>query len=143
MVKNVFLLENLSRLNAAAKWLLEEVGEYRIIAFYGELGAGKTTFIRELCRLMGVRQEVTSPTFSIVNEYSGENNQSIYHFDFYRFNRPEEALDIGFEDYITSEFPCLMEWPEKIEAFLPPETLRVYIDVTENNSRTISLVFPA
>ena len=138
-----FQLRDLSHLKHAAKWFIETAGKHSIIAFYGDLGSGKTTFIQELCKQWGVEQEVTSPTFALVNEYSSSNALTIYHFDFYRLDQPEEALDIGLEDYLSSGNICCMEWPEKIEPFLPPETLRVYIDVLADKSRLISLVFPA
>ena len=142
MLSPSFKLGDLSHLNQAAKWFFEHVGNYTIIALYGDLGAGKTTFIQELCRQMGVTQRVTSPTFALVNEYTASNAQIIYHFDFYRFDQPEEALDIGFEDYVSSGHLCFIEWPEKIESYLPPDTLSLYIDVQEDKTRMISLVFP-
>jgi len=119
---------DLSSLNDSIPWFFNAVGENTVVAFYGELGAGKTTLIQALCRHLGVKQEVTSPTFAIVNEYSGSDSRIIYHFDFYRLDNPEEVLDIGFEDYISSGDLCLMEWPEKIESYLPPETIRLYIE---------------
>ena len=138
-----FKLRDLSHLQQAAKWFFESADKYSSIAFYGELGAGKTTFIKELCKQMGVKQEVTSPTFAIVNEYATSNHRIIYHFDFYRLDQPEEVLDIGFEDYLSSGNICFMEWPEKIEPYLPPDTLRVFISVLADKSRSLKLVFPA
>lgn len=143
MLNPSFKLGDLSHLNLAAKWFFELAGRYTIIALYGELGAGKTTFIQELCGQIGVTQRVTSPTFALVNEYTASNTQIIYHFDFYRLDQPEEVLDIGFEDYVSSGHLCFIEWPEKIESYLPPDTLRLYIDVQEDKSRLIRLVFPA
>ncbi|MBQ9190459.1 MAG: tRNA (adenosine(37)-N6)-threonylcarbamoyltransferase complex ATPase subunit type 1 TsaE [Bacteroidaceae bacterium] len=116
----------------------------RIFAFYGKMGAGKTTFITAVCRELGVTEPVTSPTFAIVNEYQssptgGLQGTSIYHFDFYRIRRPEEAYDIGFEDYLDSGVPCFIEWPELIEDLLPADTVRVTIDEDpETHQRTIS-----
>ncbi len=127
----------------AAKWFFKAAEKYRIIAFYGELGAGKTTFIQELCKQLSVEQKVTSPTYALVNEYTASNDQTIYHFDFYRLDHPDEALDIGFEDYISSGYLCFIEWPERVEPYLPPDTLRVYIDVQADESRLVHLVFPA
>ena len=103
------------------------------------MGAGKTTFITAICRSLGVRDDaVSSPTFAIVNEYRGSDGQSIFHFDFYRLDKPAEALDIGLFDYLDSGCLCLMEWPENIEEILPEETLRVHIKVLPDESRVIS-----
>lgn len=138
-----FHLKGLNHLKQAADWFFEAAKGYKYYAFYGELGAGKTTFIQQLCKYLGVKQEVTSPTFALVNEYSGTEDRSIFHFDFYRLDEPEEVLDIGFEDYISSGFKCFMEWPEKIEPYLPGDLLRVYIDVQDDKSRLIRLEFPS
>lgn len=143
MSNSNFKLSDLSQLKKAARWFLDQTDKYRIIAFKGDLGAGKTTFIQELCLQLGVEQAVTSPTFAIVNEYTSSNNLVIYHFDFYRFIEPEEALDIGFEDYLYSGNWCFIEWPERVEPFLPPETLVVNIDVQADGSRMISFAYPA
>ena len=103
-------------------------------------GAGKTTFITQLCRALGVEQDViNSPTFSIVNEYLTSNNQMLYHFDFYRINNPQEALDFGLYDYFDSGNICFMEWPEQIEPLLPDHVQHVYIHVNDDDSRTITL----
>lgn len=109
------------------------------MAFHAPMGAGKTTFITALCRVLGVREDaVSSPTFAIVNEYRSPSRGSIFHFDFYRIEKPSEALDIGFYDYIDSGCLCLMEWPENIEEILPEETLHVHIRVLPDESRVIS-----
>ena len=142
MLSLVFNIEGLSNLGDAAKWLLEKAKGYNYVAFYGDLGAGKTTLIQELCWQLGVNQKVTSPTFALVNEYNSYGDDIIYHFDFYRLDRPEEVLDIGFEEYVTSGYRCFMEWPEKVEPFLPPDTLRVFITVQQDNSRLIRLEDP-
>ena len=132
-------IEGLSGIGAAAKRFLEETEDRKIVAFYGSMGAGKTTFITALCHELGVREDaVSSPTFAIVNEYRGKGGGSIFHFDFYRINRLSEALDIGFYDYIDSGCPCLIEWPGNIEGLLPEETLRVRISVLDNGSRQLS-----
>ena len=112
------------------------LGGRRHLAFHGEMGAGKTTFISALCRVLGMEDEVTSPTFSIVNEYQGAGKR-VYHFDFYRIETPEETLDLGLDDYFDSGDLCLMEWPEYIADFLPDDVTDVYISVEEDGSRLI------
>ena len=132
-------IESLDRIDAVACEFLQEIGERRILAFYAPMGAGKTTFISAVCRVLGIRDDaVSSPTFAIVNEYRTREGEPVFHFDFYRINKLEEALDIGFYDYIDSGCLCLMEWPENIEALLPEETLRVSISVTPDGSRMLS-----
>ena len=131
-------INSLEEITSAARDFIAALGDHRVIAFYGSMGAGKTTFIAALCRELGVTEPVTSPTFAIVNEYVVNDGSSIYHFDFYRIKRLEEAYDIGFEDYLYSGHLCLIEWPELIEDLLPDDTLRVHIDVSPDGSRTIS-----
>jgi len=129
-------LEDLER---AAREFLESIGNHTLIAFYAPMGAGKTTFTTAICKVLGVKEDaISSPTFAIVNEYRSGNGEPVYHFDFYRIERPEEALDIGLYDYLDSGNLCLMEWPENIEALLPEETLRVHISVNPDGSRTVS-----
>ena len=133
-------INSIEEITAAAKTFLQAVGNRRVIAFYGGMGAGKTTFIAALCRELGVTEPVTSPTFAIVNEYEmNEGASSIYHFDFYRIKRLEEAYDIGFEDYLYSGHLCLIEWPELIEELLPDDTLRVHITIADDGSRSIDI----
>ena len=110
------------------------MGERRVFAFYGKMGAGKTTFIKAMCEELGVTDVINSPTFAIVNEYMDGKGEAIYHFDFYRIKRVEEVYDIGFDEYIYSGNLCLMEWPELIEQLLPEETVRV--DIMENPDGT-------
>ena len=125
--------------DAAAEEFLRRIGDRRLVAFYAPMGAGKTTFTTALCRRLGVRADaVSSPTFAIINEYRAAEGEPVFHFDFYRINKPEEALDIGLYDYLDSGALCLMEWPENIEDLLPPETLRVRIDVARDGVRTLS-----
>lgn len=132
-------ISSLDKIADAAKRFLCEIGDNRLIAFYAPMGAGKTTFTTALCHVLGVREDaVGSPTFAIVNEYKAADGQPIYHFDFYRITRLEEALDIGLYDYLDSGNLCLMEWPENIEPLLPEETLKVKIDVKPDGSRTLS-----
>lgn len=126
-------------LKTAAAEFTEVVGRHPLIAFYAPMGAGKTTFTKAVCESMGVpAEEISSPTFAIVNEYVGGEGQSIYHFDFYRIAKDTEALDIGLYDYLDSGCPCFMEWPENIEDLLPEETLKVRITVCEDGSRVVS-----
>ncbi len=126
-------------LDRAAGQFLEEMGDRKIVAFYAPMGAGKTTFTTAVCRRLGVREDaVSSPTFAIVNEYRRGDGDMMYHFDFYRINRPSEALDIGLYDYLDSGRLCIVEWPENIEDLLPEETLRVRIAVNPDASRTLS-----
>lgn len=124
-------------LQKAAREFLEAVGDNRIIAFYGQMGAGKTTFITALCRELGVSETVTSPTFTIVNEYLDGGGESVFHFDFYRIKRLTEAVDIGLFEYFDSGCFCLMEWPEMIEELLPEETLKVQILVEDEKTRML------
>ena len=134
-----YLIQGLDDLQKAAKWLLMQIGTNIHLAFEGEMGAGKTTFIQAICRELGVSQEVTSPTFSLVNEYSGTADQKIYHFDFYRLDDPIEALDFGLDEYLSSGTLCLMEWPEKISPFLPEDLVTVYLEVMPDQSRLLRL----
>ena len=138
-MKHSINIATLADIDAAAKEFLKETEGHKLIAFYAPMGAGKTTFTTAICRILGVAQDaVSSPTFSIVNEYRLPDGEPVFHFDFYRINKISEALDIGFYDYIDSGALCLMEWPENIEGLLPEETLRVYITVAEDGSRTLS-----
>jgi tRNA threonylcarbamoyladenosine biosynthesis protein TsaE len=126
-------------LEPAAESLLSTFPQGRMFAFYGRMGAGKTTFIKALCQKLGVKDIVNSPTFSIVNEYNTINGRSIFHFDLYRLKNTSELLDIGYEDYFYSGSYCLLEWPEKIEELLPEECVRVNIEEDDyDKSRIIS-----
>lgn len=127
----------LQGLDDAARIFLKEAGKVTVIAFSGEMGAGKTTFIQALCRQLGVTVEVNSPTFSLVNEYFTPEGDSIYHFDLYRIETPGELFDMGYEEYFFSESLCLIEWPEKASDLIPQDALRVSIVVGENESRFI------
>ena len=133
-------IPSLDGLDRAAAEFLQAIGDKRLVAFYAPMGAGKTTFITAVCKALGVREDaVSSPTFGIINEYRTASGEPLYHFDFYRIERPEEALDIGLYDYLDSGSLCLMEWPENIEPLLPPETLRARISVEPDGSRTLTL----
>ena len=129
----------MDNLDAAAAEFLEAVGENRLIAFYGNLGAGKTTFIKALCDRLGVDDNVCSPTFTIVNEYRAADGDSVFHFDFYRIDSLREAQDLGLEEYFYSGCFCFMEWPEKIAELLPEETVEVHIEPFDESTRKISV----
>jgi tRNA threonylcarbamoyladenosine biosynthesis protein TsaE len=132
-------VKNVDDLGAAAHKFVEAMGDETVYAFYGEMSAGKTTFINALCRALGVEDDVTnSPSFSIINEYRSDTTaELIYHFDLYRLESLDEAMDIGVEDYFDSGALCLLEWPERIEAMLPDDTVNVTIRVNDDDSRDI------
>ena len=126
-------------LAAAAAEFLEAVGDERLIAFQGHLGAGKTTFIKALCDALGVEDNVCSPTFTIVNEYRAASGEPVYHFDFYRVDSLKEASDLGLEEYFYSGCFCFMEWPEKVAELLPEETVEVRIEPVDSVTRRITI----
>ena len=134
-------ITSLKLLGKAAQKLIARFPEQRIFAFYGKMGAGKTTFIQAVCRELGTPDNVTSPTFALINEYKTESGDSVFHFDFYRINDMEEAFDLGYEDYFYSGDYCLIEWPEKIEPLLPQKYVEVHIEVLEDGARLISAKF--
>jgi len=129
-------VQSISELQSAASAIITYAANYKIFLFYGDMGAGKTTLIKSICECLGTTEPVTSPTFSIVNEYIGANAK-IYHFDFYRLKNQTEALDLGYEEYFYSGAYCFIEWPEKIAGLLPEHYISVRIEVTGNNSREI------
>lgn len=138
-MKKSITIRNLSEIQTAAREFLDMTKGHNLIAFYAPMGAGKTTFTAAICHQLGIRDDaVSSPTFSIVNEYKTSKGESVYHFDFYRIERLEEALDIGLYDYLDIGCMCIMEWPENIEDLLPEDTLKVYIRVNDDFSRTIT-----
>ena len=130
-------ISSLAELPTAVKTLLDFADNEKIFLFYGQMGAGKTTFIKALCKGLGIIEPVTSPTFSIVNEYSG-SNAKIYHFDFYRLKKQDEALDMGYEEYFYSNQYCFIEWPEKIPDLLPLHYIKINISVTDEQVRTFT-----
>ena len=130
-------INNLDEIEKTAKDFILHMGDNKIFAFYGEMGVGKTTFIKQLCKSLGVNQEVTSPTFSLVNEYETKNGDILYHFDFYRLEKSEESLDFGIYEYFDSGNICLLEWPEIIEDLLPEETTKIKIILNDDKTRSI------
>jgi len=126
-------------LKTAAEKILENFSDYRVFAFYGEMGAGKTTFIKEICKALGSADNITSPTFAIINEYTSHSDYLIYHFDFYRIKNLREVYDLGYEDYFYSGNYCFIEWPERVEQLLPGNMVRVDITVTGDKSRRIEV----
>ena len=133
-------IKNLNQIDSAAADFLALTKKHRLIAFYGEMGVGKTTFIKALCKQLGVADIINSPTFSIVNEYGIENSEEkVFHFDFYRLKKAEEAFDFGVEDYFFSGNYCLMEWPEIVEEILPQNCLKVQIKELEDQKREIHI----
>ncbi len=133
-------INGLQDLPGAAHQLLKFADTDRIIVFEGDMAAGKTTFIKEICLALGVVDVVSSPTFSIVNEYRTNSNQPVFHFDFYRIKNLQEAYDIGYEEYFYSSAMCLIEWPEKIEPLLPLQYIKVSIESLSEHQRKISFV---
>lgn len=132
-----FTVQTEQELPKIAEQLIDVFGENRVVLFYGEMGAGKTTLIKQLCKVLSVEEETTSPTFSIVNEYLSKNNQTIYHFDFYRIEEEAEVFDLGYEDYFYGGNYCFIEWPEKIPNLLPEENVKVEIQLLDDNSRRV------
>lgn len=130
-------IKDLSALQDAAKQLLTSFPDERIFAFYGAMGSGKTTFIKALCRSLGSHDNITSPTFALINEYSTDDGAIIYHFDFYRIKKLEEAYDLGYEDYIYSGNYCFIEWPEMIDSLLPEGIVEVRITEVEKGARLV------
>ena len=131
------VIKDIDHIREAAREFIEHIGEHRVFAFYGKMGAGKTTFVKAICEELGVDDVITSPTFAIINEYSLPSN-SIYHFDFYRIKKLEEVYDMGYEDYFYSGALCFIEWPELIEDILPDDAVRVSIAEQEDGSRIVS-----
>lgn len=133
-----FTIHHLDEIREVAHRFLDAMDDRTVFAFRGTMGAGKTTFIKALCEELGVQDVINSPTFAIVNEYGPtDDGRLIYHFDFYRINKPEEAYDFGYEDYIYSDALCFIEWPEKIEELLPPDTVNVYLEEQPDGSRRV------
>ncbi len=132
-------IQSLDHIQEAARQFVSAMGDDTVFAFYGKMGAGKTTFIKAVCQELGVTDNVTSPTFAIVNEYrSDTTGELIYHFDFYRIKKLDEVYDMGYEDYFYSGAICFIEWPELIEELLPGNTVKVCIEETDNGARHLT-----
>ena len=133
-------INSLDSIHEAAKQFIAAMGDNTVFAFYGKMGAGKTTFIKAVCEELGVTDVINSPTFAIVNEYRSEDTaELIYHFDFYRINKLEEVYDMGYEDYFYSGALCFIEWPELVEELLPGNTIKVSIEEQKDGTRTVTL----
>lgn len=132
-------VNGLEEINEAAKKFINTIGSNNVFAFYGRMGAGKTTFIKAVCEELGVKDVITSPTFAIVNEYTDGKGLPIYHFDFYRIKKLEEVYDMGYSDYFDSGNLCFLEWPELIEDLLPDNVVKVVIEEEDDGSRLIKL----
>lgn len=137
-------IQSLEHIHEAASQFIEAMGDNTVFAFYGKMGAGKTTFIKAVCEELGVEDVVTSPTFAIVNEYrSATTGELVYHFDFYRIKKLEEVYDMGYEDYFYCGAVCFIEWPELIEELLPGDAVKVTIDEQADGTRLLVLQEPA
>ena len=130
-------IKSLDAIHEAAREFIKNMGKGHVFAFYGKMGAGKTTFIKAICEELGVEDVITSPTFAIVNEYHTTTNDVIYHFDFYRIKKLEEVYDMGYEEYFYSGALCFLEWPELIEEILPEDAVAVTITQQEDGSRSV------
>jgi len=131
--------KGINDLDSVARSVLDFSGDYKVWLLMGEMGAGKTTLSKALCKYLKVLDEVQSPTFSIVNEYLTSDGETIYHFDFYRLESEEEAMAIGIEDYFYSGNICLLEWPQRVESLLPDQFLRIDIEDTQNGKRNFKI----
>ncbi|MCT4600807.1 MAG: tRNA (adenosine(37)-N6)-threonylcarbamoyltransferase complex ATPase subunit type 1 TsaE [Marinifilaceae bacterium] len=131
-----FVIESLDKINEVAAAFIEKYGDKKVIAMYGNMGVGKTTFVKAICNYLNMEDDVNSPSFAIVNEYNS-SEKTIYHFDFYRINDPEEAYDFGYEEYFYSGNMCFVEWPEKIDNLLPNDCLNLRIEEDKDGIRHI------
>lgn len=132
-------ITSLDNIHEVARQFIAAMGDNTVFAFYGKMGAGKTTFIKAVCECLGVTDVINSPTFAIVNEYRSESGELIYHFDFYRIKKLEEVYDMGYEDYFYSGALCFIEWPELVEELLPADAVKVSIEETADGERIVSM----
>lgn len=132
-------IPSVDKIQEAARQFVCQMGDAKVFAFYGKMGAGKTTFIKAICQELGVEDVITSPTFALVNEYTAGDGSPIFHFDFYRVKKLEEVYDMGYEDYFYSGALCLMEWPELVEELLPQDAVPVTIHANADGSRSIDV----
>ncbi|MBQ4033991.1 MAG: tRNA (adenosine(37)-N6)-threonylcarbamoyltransferase complex ATPase subunit type 1 TsaE [Paludibacteraceae bacterium] len=132
-------IPSLDKISEAAAQFVAKMGNGKVYVFYGNMGAGKTTFIKAVCEQLGVTDVINSPTFAIVNEYEDGNGEPIYHFDFYRINKEEEAYDFGYEDYFYSGNVCFIEWPEMVKNLIPEDAIEVHIKENEDGTRTVNV----
>ena len=132
-------IDSLDTIHEAAKEFLQNMGDGKVFAFYGKMGAGKTTFVKAICEELGVEDVITSPTFALVNEYTAGDGSPVYHFDFYRIKKLDEVYDMGYEDYFYSGALCFIEWPELVEELLPGDAVKVTIEELEDGNRVIRL----
>jgi tRNA threonylcarbamoyladenosine biosynthesis protein TsaE len=130
-------IDSLDNIRAAAREFIKNMGNSHVFAFYGKMGAGKTTFIKAICEELGVEDVITSPTFAIVNDYTAGDGRHIYHFDFYRIKKLDEVYDMGYEDYFYSDSLCFLEWPELIEELLPSDAVKVTITQQDDGTRVV------
>jgi tRNA threonylcarbamoyladenosine biosynthesis protein TsaE len=137
---DILTIDSIEKIDEVAREFIEIMGNRKVYAFNGKMGAGKTTFIKAICESMGVQETINSPTFSIVNEYEAKNGDIIYHFDCYRINKIQEALDIGAEEYLNSGNICFIEWAENIAPLLPDSITNVNIEENTNGLRKIEIV---
>lgn len=133
------IIKDKSHLHEAALKFISLTSGKKIFAFFGSMGAGKTTIIKAICEVLGAKDIVTSPTFTLINEYMASSGESIYHIDFYRINKPDEVFDFGIEEYLNSGSYCFIEWPELVEGVFPPETVNVRITVRDEEQRIMTI----
>lgn len=139
---NTISIQDIEHIREAAREFIQQMGDAHVFAFYGKMGAGKTTFVKAICEELGVQDVITSPTFAIINEYEASSTGQykgipIYHFDFYRIKKLEEVYDMGYEDYFYADALCFIEWPELIEDILPEDAVKVSIEEQPDGTRLV------
>lgn len=142
MTEKTFIAQSVENLPDIAGEILSLIDQFPVVAFYGPMGVGKTTFIKTICHKMDVEDTVNSPSFAIINEYLTKKGKRIFHFDFYRLRNDEELFDLGYEDYFYTGDVCLLEWPEKILNYLPDNRLNILLEELPDGSREIRISFP-